>query len=233
MTKDNAISRLKNWISTHISPSLYFNLASFSSDRRARVVTGGISDLTKYHESGQKTAENLQKYYDENSTVLDIGCGIGRVAKWVSPRVKKIWCVDISRIMIKRARKFVDSKNVTFYKTRGNELKQIPSKSVNFAYSFDMFPHISDEATYLYLRELRRVLVPHGKIYLQFANLLHPENESAFKDEAKFFLNSSTKTRYITPQQLEVVARLSGLRVIEIIPEKFHGRNMVLVAEKI
>lgn len=229
MTEDSLPVRVKNWISTHTSSSMYFNLAAISSEKRARLVTYGIDDIEKYKESGKRTAEFLQQYYNPDSVVMDIGCGIGRVAKFIAPNVRSLYCVDVSNVMLKRARKFVGSlPNVTFYRTKGNELKGIESNSVTFAYSFDMFPHISDEATYLYLKELRRVLQPDGRIYLQFANLLHPENEASFKDEAKFFLNTTTKTRYITPQQLEEITRLSGLKFREIVP----GRNMILIADK-
>ena len=230
---DNLVTKLKNLVAKKLPPSWYFNFASFLSEKRARSVTYGKTDLRQYKEAGKWATNLLSPYYDKNSTVLDIGCGIGRVAKYVAPRVRKIWCVDISRIMLKRARKFVGSlPNVEFYRTNGHSLNKIPSNTVDFAYSFDMFPHLSDDETYLYLKEMMRILSPGGKIFFQFADLNQPHNREVFKNEAKLWLNLSVRIRFITAKQLETLAEIAGFKVEKIVPEKDHEGNIILIAEK-
>ena len=94
---------------------------------------------------------------------LDLGCGIGRVAKWVSPIVKEYYGVDFSEEMIKKAKKiFKDNKNVNFSANNGKDLKLFEDDKFNFVYVHLLFQHMTKENTLNYIKEIYRVLKRGG-----------------------------------------------------------------------
>lgn len=54
------------------------------------------------------TRKALVQFLQPNSAdvVLDFGCGIGRLSKWIAPKVKQLVAVDISPVMIEKAKKW-------------------------------------------------------------------------------------------------------------------------------
>lgn len=57
----------------------------------------------KFWEDGRAIAASLTQYFGKDSVVLDFGCGIGRVAKYIAPHWKELWCADTSARMLKLA----------------------------------------------------------------------------------------------------------------------------------
>lgn len=77
-----------------------------------------------------------------NSTGFDMGCGSGRWASLVAPRVGKLLCVDPSPVALARAReRLKDFGNVEF-ECAGVSESQIADKSQDFGYSLGVLHHI-------------------------------------------------------------------------------------------
>jgi ubiquinone/menaquinone biosynthesis C-methylase UbiE len=95
-----------------------------------------------------------------------VGCGTGIFTKQIVPLVPdgKVYGVDISQEMIKRARKsWSNIDRLSFKEARAHNLP-FQDHSVNLILVVDTFHHIPkmDEA----LQELKRVLVPSGKLII-------------------------------------------------------------------
>jgi ubiquinone/menaquinone biosynthesis C-methylase UbiE len=101
---------------------------------------------------------------NDNTTVLDVGCGTGYLLLQLSSRIKKgkIVGVDISPEMLKEAQKKVkDGKNIKLYQSDVEELP-FPDKTFDYVLSAEAFHHFPDpEKT---LGEMRRVLKDNGTI---------------------------------------------------------------------
>ncbi len=97
---------------------------------------------------------------------LDLGCGIGRVAKWVKDSVKEYCGVDFSKEMIKKAKKrfkdFKDFKNVNFFVNNGKDLKLFEDNKFDFVYVHLLFQHLTKKNTLNYIKEVHRVLKKGG-----------------------------------------------------------------------
>jgi ubiquinone/menaquinone biosynthesis C-methylase UbiE len=115
------------------------------------------------------------------STILDIGCGIGRLLRLVCERLpaKQVLGVDISDQMIAYARQALSGfPQAVLAVNSGSSLAMIGDESVDFAYSNDVFIHIHDiSVAESYLAEIRRVLKPEG--YFKF-NVRLMDPASAF-----------------------------------------------------
>ena len=104
---------------------------------------------------------------NQDTIFLDIGCGIGRIAKWVSPLIKEYYGVDFSTEMIKKAKEiFKDHKNVNFFVNNGIDL-EFEDNKFDVVYVFLLFQHMTKENTLNYIKEVYRILKKGG---IFFAN---------------------------------------------------------------
>ena len=76
-------------------------------------------------------------------TVLDIGCGIGRIELAVAPRVAAITAIDVSPHMIGEARQRCrDLANVNFEQCDGRNLAAFDDRSFDLVLAIDSFPYM-------------------------------------------------------------------------------------------
>jgi ubiquinone/menaquinone biosynthesis C-methylase UbiE len=95
-------------------------------------------------------------------SVLEIGCGVGRMTRMLARIFGHVTGVDISSGMIEQARaNLKDLENVTLVLGDGATLSTLADESYDFAFSFIVFQHIpSIEVIFSSCREVRRVLRP-------------------------------------------------------------------------
>lgn len=99
----------------------------------------------------------------------DIGCGSGRWAMLVAPRVRKLYLVDASDQALEVAKQNLkSSNNIGFHHASVDELP-FPNKSLDFAYSLGVLHHIPD--TEAGIRAIACALKPGAPflIYLYYA----------------------------------------------------------------
>lgn len=81
----------------------------------------------------------------ENSSGFDMGCGTGRWAQFVAPRVGRLHCVDPSAALGVAERLLADQPNVTFHPASVDD-ETLPANSQDFGYSLGVLHHIPDTA---------------------------------------------------------------------------------------
>jgi ubiquinone/menaquinone biosynthesis C-methylase UbiE len=177
-----------------------------------------VSDPEAFEAAGQHDAQKLSQHVEPTDTVLDLGCGIGRVTRYVAPLCREIWAVDASETMLRLAReRLADVPNVRFLLGRGTSLPELEPASIDFAYSLLTLQHIEREHAFRLLRELRRVLRDGGQAYLTFPNLLSDEYLRAFLhyvdvDE----VGNPARARFYTPQEVERLLPVAGLEIEQL-----------------
>ena len=102
--------------------------------------------------------------------VLDIGCGIGRIAAELAPRVKEVHGIDVSGRMIETAlRRCAALSNVRLMKSSGRDLREFADESVDAAIAVDTFPYLNQSGRALvstYFAESARVLRKGGDLVI-------------------------------------------------------------------
>jgi ubiquinone/menaquinone biosynthesis C-methylase UbiE len=124
-------------------------------------------DDADFRASGEREAERVllnDVVVQAEATVLEIGCGIGRLLRPMASRFQRVIGFDVSPKMIEQSHEYLaDCKNVETYANDGTTLPGIADNTVDFCYSFICFQHIPrKEFIASYLREALRVLKPGG-----------------------------------------------------------------------
>lgn len=103
----------------------------------------------------------------ENMIFLDLGCGPGRIASIVAPKVACYYGVDIHKELIEIAKEhYKDYKNVFFINHNGMDLRIFVDCRFDYVYERLMFIHIPKESIIRYLLECKRVLKTGGILYV-------------------------------------------------------------------
>lgn len=106
-------------------------------------------------------------------SILEIGCGVGRMTRMLARVFGKVSAVDISPEMIHRAQANLRGlDNVSLVLGDGETLSALGDSEYDFAFSFIVFQHIpSMEVITSYCREVNRVLKPGALFKFQGAGL--------------------------------------------------------------
>src|SRR5580700_9764942 len=169
-------------------------------DQRARenarhyVATGQLdwSD-EEYFESGRENVRreiltdmgNICQGKDpKEMTVLEIGCGSGRITRALSEVFGQVYAVDISGEMIRQARSSLEDRpNAHVFQNNGSDLSVLGDIQVDFAFSYIVFQHIpSRDVIRSYVREVHRLLRPGGlfKFQVQGAAEMHTASDDTW-----------------------------------------------------
>ncbi len=105
-------------------------------------------------------------------TVLEVGCGLGRMTRVLAGKASEVVAVDVSDEMLTRARALNrELENVRWVLGDGASLDGVPDESIDGCVSVVVFQHIPEPGITLgYVREIGRVLRPHGWAALQVSN---------------------------------------------------------------
>ena len=114
-------------------------------------------------------------------TVLDVGCGIGRMLIALAPQVRRAIGIDVSAKMVDAARRrCADLPNVTVIKGDGRGLDGVENSSCDVAIAVDSFPYLRQSGYELvdaFFAESARVLKPDGQLII--LNYSYSEDDDA------------------------------------------------------
>lgn len=121
------------------------------------------SEASRNRESRKKIARMiLCPALRPTDVVVDYGCGPGFLASAVSPHVKTVFGIDVSRGVLECARIVNSERNITYL--HSSEITQIEDGSADLVYSFAVIQHVPDVVLDGILSQTHRMLKPDGRI---------------------------------------------------------------------
>jgi len=121
-------------------------------------------DLKTFYEEGEAQAIRLQTVISDDATVLEYGCGVGRILRHVKA-ARRIG-VDVSPSFLEEAARH----DIETLLTEGIAI-DLPTNSVDFAFSIMVFQHLDRRYHRERIAEIRRVLKQDGLAMIQFPRL--------------------------------------------------------------
>jgi ubiquinone/menaquinone biosynthesis C-methylase UbiE len=136
-------------------------------------------EWSRFDQSGMSVME-AEKAFNEYFAVFpwesmpsaaegfDMGCGSGRWARWVAPRVGRLHCVDPSQALEVARKHLATFDNVVFHQASVDEVP-IKQNSQDFGYSLGVLHHVPDTAAAI--RSCAALLRPGAPLllYLYYA----------------------------------------------------------------
>jgi SAM-dependent methyltransferase len=125
-------------------------------------------DLERFWAGGEQAVrqilEALGLSIGAGETVVEVGCGVGRMTRALAARAAAVTALDVSAEMLARARELNPQlRNVRWLHGDGASLVGVADRSVDGCFSHVVFQHLPDpELTLGYVREMGRVLRPGG-----------------------------------------------------------------------
>jgi len=113
---------------------------------------------TAYIDRLHKAALATSVSFDRRDHVLDFGCGIGRIAHWLAPRVATVHGVDGYRAMVERARRELESVDNVLVCTYDGSRLPLRGEAFDKTTCVWVLQHVVDEAALaVVIGELARV----------------------------------------------------------------------------
>jgi ubiquinone/menaquinone biosynthesis C-methylase UbiE len=122
-----------------------------------------------YHEILTDMGNVCRGQDPKTMTVLEIGCGSGRITRALADVFGQVYAVDISGEMVRQAKDaLLDKPNAHVFQNSGADLRVLGDLQVDFAFSYIVFQHIpSRDVIRSYVREVYRLLRPGGLFKFQ------------------------------------------------------------------
>ena len=119
----------------------------------------------------EKLKENFNQYFrifpwdnlPKNAVGFDMGCGTGRWAQFVAPKVKTLNCIEPSDAINVAKKNLINNKNVVFFRETTENCSVNPA-SQDFGYCLGVLHHIPN--TQKALKDCTRLLKPGAPILL-------------------------------------------------------------------
>ena len=200
----------------------------------AMIAVAGTADPSEYDRSGADTADDVARLaaVQPTDTVVEIGCGTGRVGTKLASRCGHWVGCDVSKNMLGHARETLAAlSNVSLVHLNGVDLSGLDSGSADVVYCTGVFMHLDEWDRYRYVLEARRVLRPGGRVYFDNFNLASDEGWKVFED--LFNLEPAARppnvSRSSTADELKTYAARAGFESIEVLAR---GLWVTVVARK-
>ena len=187
---------------------------------QAKMVIAGSDDEESFTKGGRLDADFLREKVGINptDTVLEIGCGVGRVGSHLAPHCQLWIGCDVSPNMVKFAReRLMAVPNVELVETPGYDLAPIKGASADVVYCIVVFCHIDEWDRYRYVEEAFRVLRRGGRLCVNNVNLCSDAGWAVFETLRK--IHPTQRPPYIgkcsTPAELEEYLKRGGFGQIQ------------------
>ncbi len=182
----------------------------------------------------QIVSEYIDPYISGDSVVAEIGVGGARIASRVVSRTKELWCFDISREMLDRARVVLAGHaNTRFILIDRPRFSDELADTFDFLYAFDVLVHFDLHMMWKYFQEIRRVLKPGARAFLHTSNLRAPGGWKSFSNQDSY---SVVRHYFISPEIVDILAERAELTIIKkssVDTDNFYlNRDYLFVVEK-
>jgi len=166
----------------------------------------------------------LEKYSKPEMVALEIGCGGGRITSKAITMFKHVYATDVSKEMLEVCRQSVESTNVSFIRSDGFTLKEVPDESLDLVFSHDVFVHFSSLQVYSYFSEIKRVLKKGGISIISFYSFT--KSFKRFKQISldlwtRKVLPPGMRIHFITEEMISVMLKDLDMEIIEMNSERF------------
>lgn len=184
------------------------------------MVGGGDYEMVGFSES---LLLNTYAPVPFNGLLVDIGCGPGRLARYLKDRLDLRYVgTDIVRELLEVAASECNRNDWTFAYTDGFEIP-LENGSADVVAIFSVFTNIYPEESFLLLREAARVLQTGGKALISYFDMEVPGHRKTFLNLVEHQKKRIDPLVFLDRQYVEFFAAENRFKNLKFIrPEEIH-----------
>ena len=182
-------------------------VAQYGTDYAMELIVGGEYDAVGALEESALLNLGLRPEH----TVVDVGCGTGRLSSRLAPFLKgKFVGTDVLPEALEYARKRANRPDWEFVVAAEPPLP-VETGTADWVTFFSVFTHILDEHIYQYLEDAKRMLRPDGRIVFSFLDYDVPLHWQFFAGAVADKRPDRTMVRFLNRPAIEAWAMHLGL----------------------
>ena len=150
--------------------------------------TNSINLALRYEKADVSEVQKLLiQTFEKNSNILEIGCGSGRDASFMTKNSFDVIAIDGSKTMIEEAKKIhPELSEKLFHKTLPNDLGF--DKKIDGIYSIATLMHLSKNDLEETISKIYNLLNQNGKFLMSVSLFRDDIDKNGFDDKGRFFL---------------------------------------------
>lgn len=175
---------LSNWQRRDYA-AVWDSLAGSMND--AAVAAAGETSENRLRSSAAESVGNLLELasISAGDEILEIGCGVGRIAREIAPHCRSWTGADISANMLAHASARLEGLgNTRLVHLKSVGLDHFAEDSFDVVYATNMLAHLDEMDRWRYVQEAFRVLRPGGRIFIDNIDMESEAGWSMFSNDA-------------------------------------------------
>jgi SAM-dependent methyltransferase len=165
--------------------AVWDSLAGSMND--AAVAAAGETSENRLRSSAAESVGNLLELasISARDEILEIGCGVGRIAREIAPHCRSWTGTDISANMLSHASARLEGlENTRLVHLKRVGLDHFAENSFDVVYATNMLAHLDEMDRWRYVQEAFRVLRPGGRIFIDNIDMESEAGWSMFSNDA-------------------------------------------------
>ena len=151
-----------------------------------------------------------------DDTLVDIGCGSGRLAVQLSGWLEGHYLgTDVVQALLDHATHASASPDWRFERVSGLTVPT-GSDSVDMACAFSVFTHLRHEESYVYMRDIHRVLKPGGRLVFTFLEFAVPALWAVMEGNIASIGKEAVLNQFMSLDAVEAFAQHLGFELVEV-----------------
>jgi SAM-dependent methyltransferase len=151
-----------------------------------------------------------------DDSLVDIGCGSGRLAaqlaRWLRGRYLG---TDVVQSLLDQAAQSCNRPDWQFQRVCGLTVPA-DSESIDMACAFSLFTHLRHEESFVYMKDIHRVLKPGARLVFSYLDYRVPELWQVLEGNIETIGQEAVLNQFMSTDAIEVFAHHLGFELVEI-----------------
>ena len=151
-----------------------------------------------------------------DNSLVDIGCGSGRLAVQLARWLQGPYLgTDVVQSLLDEAAQSCNRPDWRFERVCGLTVPA-DSESVDMACAFSVFTHLRHEESYVYMRDIYRVLKPGARFVFSYLDYRVPELWRVLEGNIEAIGQEAVLNQFMSTDTIEVFAQHLGFELTEV-----------------